>query len=246
MRYLILSDIHANWKALEAVLQDAEGLYDQILCCGDLAGYGPDPNEVLDWARGSLSAVIRGNHDRACAGLDDLEWFSPAAKAAALWTRKQLTQENLAYLQTLPHGPLALDGFVLVHGSPLDEDEYVTTREEAANVFPYVPSELVFFGHTHIQCVFAKLNTGVDARYLPCGQQTEGSFFLAPEAAYLINPGSVGQPRDTDSRAAYLLYDGDLRKVSFHRVGYDNEATRAKIIARGLPESLGNRLSSGR
>ncbi len=246
MRYLILSDIHANWDALEAVLQDSNGLYDQILCCGDLAGYGPDPNTVLDWARTSLTAVIRGNHDRACAGLDDLEWFSPAAKTAALWTRRQLSSENLAFLHDLPRGPVELDGFALVHGSPLDEDEYVTTRDEAANVFPYVPKSLIFFGHTHIQCVFSRQGDAVDARYLPCAQGTEGRLMLSPDAAYLINPGSVGQPRDSDYRAAYLIYDTESSSVSFHRTVYDHEKTRLRIIAAGLPLSLGNRLSAGR
>ena len=109
MRYLILSDIHANWEALEAVLADARGDYSEILCCGDLVGYGADPNAVVEWARGQVKAVVRGNHDKACAGLEDLEWFNSVARAAAIWTGRALMPENLDYLRNLPQGPLAMD-----------------------------------------------------------------------------------------------------------------------------------------
>jgi hypothetical protein len=131
VRYLILSDIHANWEGLEAVLEHAAGKYDQVLCCGDLIGYGADPNAVTEWVRAHAAAVVRGNHDKASVGLDDLEWFNPVARAAAVWTQRELTPENAAYIRNLPKGPLMLDGFQVVHGSPLDEDEYILGAADA-------------------------------------------------------------------------------------------------------------------
>ncbi|MDQ6663428.1 MAG: metallophosphoesterase, partial [Acidobacteriota bacterium] len=108
MRYLVLSDIHSNWEALQAALDSAKGQYDKILCCGDLVGYGPDPNPVLDWARENVHQVIRGNHDRACAGMENLEWFNPVARLAAIWTQGKLTPENSRWIRDLPKGPLAV------------------------------------------------------------------------------------------------------------------------------------------
>ena len=151
MRYLILSDLHSNWEALQAVLAAAKGQYDRIVSCGDLVGYGPDPNRVVDWARNNLDAVIRGNHDRCCAGLEDLEWFNPVAKAATIWTIGQLSENNMEYLRGLPAGPLRVNGFHLIHGSPLDEDEYVITATDARNIFDYLEDGITFFGHTHLQ-----------------------------------------------------------------------------------------------
>lgn len=246
MRYLILSDLHSNLEALQSVLSHAAGDYDRIVCCGDLAGYGPDPNAIIDWARASLYAVIRGNHDRACGGLDDLEWFNPIARTATLWTIQQLTEENLKYLRALPEGPLNVDGFSLAHGSPLDEDEYVITAQDALNQFPYVQSDLVFFGHTHLQGGFARTGERMEVHAHPCGAENHRFLHLMPDTAYLLNPGSVGQPRDADCRAGYILYDSEQRLVVFHRVGYDDEFTREKIIRAGLPDSLGNRLLVGR
>jgi predicted phosphodiesterase len=120
VRYLILSDIHANWEALETVLDRATGKYDEVLCCGDLIGYGADPNAVCDWCRAHVKVVVRGNHDKASVGLEDLEWFNPVAKAAALWTQAALTPENAEYVRNLPQGPITMDGFQIIHGSPLD------------------------------------------------------------------------------------------------------------------------------
>lgn len=158
MRYLVLSDLHSNKEALDAVLDDARGEYDLIVCCGDLAGYAADPNPVLDWARANLHAVIRGNHDRGCAGTEDLEWFNPTARAAALWTMAQLTEVNFNYLRSLPRGPLGVDDFQLIHGSPVDEDEYLVSVADARNVFPYLETEIAFFGHTHLQGGYGWLN----------------------------------------------------------------------------------------
>ncbi len=250
MRYLVISDIHSNWEALEAVLAEAGGLYDRIVCCGDLAGYGPDPNRVIDWARANLSAVIRGNHDRVCCGLDDLESFNPVAQAASRWTMEQLTPENLAWLRALEQGPLPVDGFRLIHGSPLDEDEYVMSLMDARNVFGYLEGQVGFFGHTHMQGGFSY----VDRRYgyaaqlnsFDRAQRNRIVVRLDPEGLYLINPGSVGQPRDGDARAGWAIYDSDAQEVRLHRTPYDWNTTCDKVIAAGLPEVLGTRLTQGR
>ena len=245
MRYLIVSDPHSNWEALGAVLADAAGQYDSIVCCGDLAGYGPDPNRVIEWARANVHAVVRGNHDRACAGMEDLEWFNPVARTATIWTMAQLTTDNLEYLRRLPQGPVILDGFQLVHGSPLDEDEYVTSVESARNVFSYLESNVTFFGHTHLQGGFEWIGGRYKSIQRPKAWQSELQFRLDPDAAYLINPGSVGQPRDGDPRAAYALFDTSSRDVALHRIAYDSETTSRKIQSSGLPGVLAARLALG-
>lgn len=246
MRYLVVSDLHSNWEALEAVLEDARGEYDHVACCGDLAGYGPEPNRVLDWARANLHAVVRGNHDRACCGMENLEWFNPIARAATLWTMARLTQENFEYLRQLPAGPLKSDGFQLLHGSPLDEDEYLISAADVRNIFDYLDEGVSFFGHTHLQCGYARANGTFQAlrKYDPA--QAEFRQRLDPDGIYLINAGSVGQPRDGDPRAAYALYDPGTLELLQRRVRYDYEATRRKIEEAGLPEILGTRLILGR
>jgi predicted phosphodiesterase len=237
--YLILSDIHANQEALEAVLADAEGRYDRILCLGDLVGYGADPNAVVDWARDKVTAVVRGNHDKACSGLDLLEYYNPAAKTSALWTRATLTPENLDYLERLPRGPLRYESFDLVHGSPFDEDEYLITLGDAAQIRSHLETPLAFFGHTHVQGGFLVTQGGVK-RVLP-----EGVLQLEVDRSYLLNPGAVGQPRDRDPRAAYALYSPQERLVEYGRVAYDVTKAAKKIVAAGLPDSLAARLFEG-
>jgi predicted phosphodiesterase len=236
VRFLIISDIHANWDALDAVLNRAEGKYDLVVNCGDLVGYGPEPNRVVDWCRATNAAVVRGNHDKAAVGLADLEWFNPVAKAAALWTSEILTEENRTYLATLPVGPVTVQDFSLVHGSPMDEDEYLV---EPSDVDGFVPDHtLSFFGHTHLQGGFYLHRRGVYPLTLD-------SLFIDETAAYLVNPGSVGQPRDHDPRAAFAIYDSELRRVDFDRAEYDATLTARKIFEAGLPEVLGLRLFRG-
>ena len=246
MRYLVLSDIHSNWEALDAVLAKSEGAYDEIVCCGDLVGYGADPNAVVDWARSEVKLIVRGNHDKVCAGLeDDLDWFNPVAKAAALWTRDVLTTANLDYLRSLPKGPIDAEPFQLAHGSPLDEDEYLVSASEAQLLFPYLDNPLTFFGHSHLQGGFAWSRLRVEA-IDKVRRDTEKRFLdLKPDTAYLVNPGSVGQPRDRDPRAAYILYDPDDGYLSYHRVSYDVESTQEKIRKAGLPAMLAERLKVG-
>ncbi len=246
MRYLILSDIHSNWEALQAVLQDAAGEYDAVLCCGDLVGYCADPNRVIDWCRSGLNAIVRGNHDKVVAGLDGLEWFNPVAQAASLWTRRELSADNLEYLTNLPRGPLTMEDFVLAHGAPIDEDEYLTDIHEARQAFNYVERPVTFIGHTHLQGGFRLETRHVERIQRPDPQTGALPIVVKPDAWYLFNPGSVGQPRDRDSRAAYAIYYPEERTVALRRVAYDIATAQAKIHRAGLPDSLAHRLASGR
>lgn len=249
MRFLILSDLHANWEALEAVLGHADGHYDRILCCGDIVGYGADPNAVTEWVRQQVPIVVRGNHDKAAVGLADLEEFNPAARASALWTQQALSPENLAYLRDLPRGPVALDGmqeeFHMVHGSPLDEDEYVVGTGDAWLVAPYLDVSIVFFGHTHLQGGFVCHRNGIRKIGVHSIEHMGHVLELEPDTNYLLNPGSVGQPRDGDPRAAYLIYQQEGRLIEYYRVTYDIPKAQRKIIDAGLPDKLAYRLDFG-
>lgn len=245
MRYLILSDIHANWEALEAVLADAEGRYDQILCCGDIVGYGADPNRATEWVRANVHSVVRGNHDKAIIESEILEWFNPVAKAATRWTQNELTEPNLEYLRTLPKGPALVEGFQIFHGSPFDEDDYIVTPADALQLQGYLEVGLSFFGHSHLQGGFLIHRSGVRSiRPVSDGQQ-QAVLDLAEDSTFLINPGSVGQPRDSDPRAAYALYHPGERLVVYRRVEYDLAKAQRKIVQVGLPEVLALRLAVG-
>jgi predicted phosphodiesterase len=246
LRYLVLSDIHANLEALQAALDFAKGQYDRILCLGDLVGYGADPNAVTEWVRTSAAVVVRGNHDRACAGLDDLEWFNPVARTAAEWTNRTLTRENRDYIGALPKGPVAVDSFQVMHGSLLDEDEYMVHAGDAGQTFPYLETSLAFFGHTHLQGGFEWGRNRVRTLGRPAPGEKELLLDLDPDCAYLINPGSIGQPRDGDPRAAYVLYHPDDRFLLYRRVLYDIFTAQEKIRRAGLPDLLADRLALGR
>ena len=248
MRYLMLSDIHANLAALRAALADAGQDYDEAVCLGDLVGYGPDPNECTEELCSlGLSAVVRGNHDKACSGIADAEDFNSTARKAAQWTHEALTEDNLKYLQELPQGPQPVGGFQIVHGSPRDEDEYLFTVESAAESFLACPYPLVFFGHTHVQGGFVMDRDSVVDGLEPVHEDkvSKIDFALEEGQRYLINPGSVGQPRDGDPRAGYAFYDSDRKVVEFRRVPYPIEETQKKILAAELPASLSVRLAVG-
>lgn len=245
MRYLIVSDIHANWEALEAVLKQARGKYDRIICCGDVVGYGADPDIVTEWVRQNVASIVRGNHDRACAGLEDLEWFNPIARVSALWTQAVTNPRNIEYLRNLAKGPESINGFQILHGSPLDEDEYVVSEFDAAQVAPYLDSRVTFFGHTHLQGGFLCHRNGIKRLQKPDDDTLEETLELEHGTTYLINPGSVGQPRDGDPRAAYAIYDTDQRIVTYWRTGYDVDSAQRKILKAGLPDVLATRLSNG-
>lgn len=245
MRYLILSDIHANWQALEAVLTHTAGDYDKIICCGDLVGYGADPNRVVEWARTKVDAVVRGNHDKACAGLEDLEWFNPVAKSSAIWTQKELTEDNMQYLREAPQGPIAVNGYSILHGSPADEDEYLVAPSEVQSVRNLLATPLSFFGHTHVQGGFLLVKNHVYRIPKTPPTVEDQTLEFENDVVYLINPGSVGQPRDGDPRAAYILYDSAKKELTYHRVPYDVTSAQACIREAGLPDMLAERLSSG-
>lgn len=245
MPHLIVSDIHGNSEGLEAALADAQGRYDHIYCLGDVVGYGADPNLVADWARTQTAATVRGNHDRACVGADVLEGFNPSARMSALWTRSVLTAANREYLERLPRGPLRIvngtpnGGFDLAHGSPLDEDDYLIAPADLRFMRQYLETQVTFFGHTHVQGGFRLGRTGV------MQLNPDSVLELEPDYFYLINPGSVGQPRDGDPRAAYALYSPEDRTIEFRRTPYDVARTASKILEAGLPPPLAARLFEG-
>jgi predicted phosphodiesterase len=237
--FLIVSDIHGNREALEAVLDDARGQYERIVCLGDLVGYGADPNFAVEWARANVSAVVRGNHDKVCAGLESLYSYRPSARAAAEWTLQQLTAENRTYLERLPRGPLPYEGFDLVHGSPLDEDDYLTTTADVMTIHHEIETPLTFFGHSHLQGGYLIARGSV--KTIDRGRALE----LERHYRYLVNPGSVGQPRDGNPDAAYAIYRPEEHAVEFRRAPYDTGAAAGKIRAAGLPDSLASRLING-
>ena len=241
MPYLILSDIHGNREALEAVLAHAQGRYDQILCLGDLVGYGADPDFAVDWARANAAAIVRGNHDRAVSQEASLDSYRAEARDGVLWTRQALSADNLDYLSKLPRGPLSCGGFDLVHGSPIDEDQYLLNTREAALLFSHLKRAVTFFGHTHVQGGFLVSEAGA-AKIDP-----ESVLEIQPERGfYLVNPGSVGQPRDGNWRAAYALYSPEKERVEFARVPYNVGPTAEKIVLAGMPATLAARLLMGK
>ena len=245
MRYLVLSDLHANAEALTAVLARVRGSYGALLVLGDFVGYGADPNSVIDRIRRvrRRKHFVRGNHDRVAAGLDAGGMFNPVALSAARWTTETLTPENRDFLRALPVGPLEVDGgFVICHGSPLDEDAYIFSDSDAAWNFRSFGADLCFFGHSHIPSVFTLEPDGIRVDVVR-GERI--AWKLEPGRRYLVNPGSVGQPRDRNIAAAYALYDADRGEIVFERVAYDVAAARQKILRAGLPGALGDRLLVG-
>jgi len=246
MRYLILSDIHANMDAFDAVLTHAADAWDRVLVLGDLVGYGAEPNAVVDRVRAlAPDAVIRGNHDKAASGLDDGSGFNHVARMAALWTGLQLTPDNHAYVRGLAMGPVQVDALTeICHGTPFDEDHYVFDGNDAMLALRSAQRPLCLFGHTHLPALFKM----VDERFegTPLDPDRDHVIPLQRGARYLVNVGSIGQPRDGDPRAAYGILDDEAREVRAFRVPYAVERAQQKILAAGLPASLANRLALGR
>lgn len=245
MRFLILSDIHANLEALGAVLKDAARRgYEAVLCLGDIVGYGPNPNEVAAWVGANADVVIRGNHDKVCCGLAAFSTFNLAARCSSQWTRENLLEEHAQWLVQLQQGPVLVESFELVHGAPDDEDRYIFHEQEAEHGLMHAQEQVTFFGHTHVQGGFMgeRLRKRYDVMRL---NVLPRQMALRPDHAYLLNPGAVGQPRDGDARAAYCIYDSTARVVEFCRVMYDIRSVQEKILACGLPEELALRLASG-
>lgn len=246
MQFLILSDMHGNAEALAAVLRRVRRKrFDATLVLGDLVGYGAAPNQVVEAIRELPGTVhrIRGNHDKVVAGLESGENFNHAALAAARWTAEHLTPANRRFVRELPSGPLRLEpGFTICHGSPLDEDQYVFSMFDAWEIFQHYPAELVFFGHTHVPSLFAVRGRETQVALL---RGDRGSIVIEPGTRYLINPGSIGQPRDRDPRAAYMTYDSKRRLVRWQRVEYPVERAQQRILKAGLPKMLAERLALG-
>ena len=248
MRRLLISDIHANMEALHACLARAgEAGFDSVICCGDIVGYGPEPNEAVKKVRDLDAITIRGNHDRVACGQDEPTGFNPYAKAAAYWTRETLVEENHAYLQALPVGPLDIgDGAQLVHGAVTDEDDYIMSESHAAESFVLTEKHLTFFGHSHHPATYTCDQSGNVVEELLRDGDDSIAIRLRPNVKYLVNPGSVGQPRDGDTRGAFLIWDSDEARLEFYRAEYPLEVTQEKMVKVSLPRYLIERLTYGR
>ena len=247
MRILVLSDLHANLTALQSSLDAAEGAWDRVVCLGDVVGYGPDPNEVTTWMRESGGITIRGNHDKAVAELMATDDFNPVARMAVEWTRSQLSNENLDWLAALPQGPLEAEGLVLVHGAFQDEDEYVFTPSQALEGLLDSTLPVTFYGHTHHQGGFAYQDSQLEVLQLhPKNSETHFALRIEGQKRYLLNPGSVGQPRDGDPRASFAIADLEHNAVEFWRVPYDINEVQQRMRSAHLPEPLVHRLTLGR
>ena len=249
MRYLILSDIHANIDAFETVLEHAAGRWDRVLVLGDLVGYGAEPNAVVDRVIGlGPDMVIRGNHDKAACGIDDGSQFNHVARMAAIWTAAQLTPENRDYLRRLPMGPIEIDALTQVcHGTPFDEDHYVFDGNDAMMALSSTQRPLCLYGHTHLPAVF-KVVDGDASSFEGSAPDPDRETVIPLQrgSQYLINVGSVGQPRDGDPRAGYGVLDDEAPEVRLFRVRYAVDKAQQKIMAAGLPASLASRLALGR
>jgi predicted phosphodiesterase len=242
LRIAVISDIHGNWHAFQAVLDDiAHEEADEIWCLGDIVGYGPQPNRCVAEARERSAICLLGNHDLAAIGGADLAGFSPDAAESARWTIAELEPDALAYLKTLePKGER--EGVELFHASPRDPIwEYVLSESAVRTALELTTAGLVCVGHSHIP--IALLLSNGDS--LAGGLAKGGSEIELTEGRWLLNPGSVGQPRDGDPRAAYLLVDLEDRHAQYRRVPYNIDATQAEIRKAGLPEALAERLSEG-
>jgi len=247
MRYLVISDIHANLEAFDTVMAEARPLkFDKVLLLGDLVGYGADPNRICERVRDlKPDALIRGNHDKVGSGVESPEGFNAVARNAIRWTFDQLTKDNREWLAALPAGPMLVDDVLeICHGTPFDEDAYVFDDLDALRALHAARVRLCLFGHTHVQV----------AHYLSHDQfglassddQRPLTIPLDDANRYLVNPGSVGQPRDGDPRAGFAIVDSTARAVTLYRVEYPIAKAQARILEEGLPDVLATRLALGR
>ena len=246
MKYLILSDIHGNLEALQSALSHVEGMkFDKYIVLGDLVGYGASPNEVVNLVREmDPLVVIRGNHDRVACGLADGSDFNHAARDAALWTYEELVPENRDYVSLLPHGPVEVDGlFDIVHGAPWHEDYYIFQWREAYAALQRSDKALIFFGHTHIPIIWTLGDGMIGGQGITDGKY---EYPLEKGKRYLINPGSVGQPRDSNPQAGLAILDTDEMKMQFFRIDYNIEGAQKRIRRAGLDRFLAERLAAGR
>jgi len=247
MRYLVLSDIHANLEAYETVMAEAAPLgYERVLVLGDLVGYGADPNAICERIRAlQPHALIRGNHDKVGSGIESPEGFNAVARSAIRWTHDRLSPENRDWLAGLPAGPMVVDDLIeICHGTPFDEDAYVFDDLDALRAMHSARRPICLFGHTHVQVghFLSKEQFGLAT----ADEERPLTMAIEDNNRYLVNPGSVGQPRDGDPRAAFALVDTSAREVTLYRVPYDVGHAQARILDEGLPEVLAHRLALGR
>jgi predicted phosphodiesterase len=246
LKHAILADIHSNLSALEAVLADIKtrGGTDDIWCLGDIVGYGPDPHRCIEVLTAYHLICIAGNHDRAAIGKLNTSDFNPEAAEAVRWTSLQLKSEDILFLGELP---LVIENgeFTLAHGSPREPVwEYVLSSDDAEQNLGYFKTPYCFIGHSHIPMVF-EFNSPRSGTKLTFDSDNFGGEIKLADARLILNPGSVGQPRDRDPRAGYAIYDSDARTVRLFRVEYDIAATQMRMRQAGLPSRLISRLSSG-
>ena len=247
MRYLVLTDIHANLEALDTCLADARARgYDRTLVLGDIVGYGANPNEVIERVQTLEPAeIVRGNHDKVACGIEQADGFNVVARSAAVWTLGALTSGHRAWLAALPKGPLLVDGLIeICHGSPFDEDAYIFDDLDAIRALKFSRRPLCLFGHTHHSVTFELSMEAADRTGL--SERRDMQITLRDGFKYLVNPGAVGQPRDGDARAAYAIVDTERRDVELFRLNYPIEQAQAKVMKAGLPEVLAQRLGVGR
>ena len=246
MRYLVISDIHSNIEALDAVLNEVKGeRIDKYLFLGDAVGYAANPNKVIARLRFLKPLVaVRGNHDKVVAGLESGFDFREVALKSALWTRRKIFGKNMTFLQQLSKGPVIVDKLLCIsHGSPADEDYYIFKVYDAKRVMDRSEQWITFYGHTHYPIVFYQ--KGDDIRFVRIGI-TGSRFHLDRDRKYLINPGSVGQPRDGNPLSSYAILDTEEDILEIKRIEYDIESTQKAIRAAGLPRSNADRLELGR
>ena len=244
MRYVIFSDIHSNIEAFEKLLSLKKiHTADKYLFLGDLVGYGPNPNEVITQFR-ELPKMnfVRGNHDKVIADLESSSLFNPAAAFSAEWSKLKIVAANFQFLKQSPKGPQVIDRCITIcHGSPFDEDYYVFSQFEAAESFKFMETSIGFFGHTHFPILYFLRNEKIDIVPLSENMRIK----LDANTRYLINPGSIGQPRDKNPASSFIIFDSSKREINFIRFTYEVKTTQKKIREAGLPELLASRLESG-
>lgn len=243
MRYGIVSDIHSNLDALQTVIEELDGLgMDQLVCLGDIVGYGPNPNECCDLLQERQCIAIAGNHDEAAVETAGAQRFNPLAVQAIAWTREQLTQKNRAYLSGLPR-ERDFPSFEIVHGAPEAHFDYILGVTDARSAFERVRKPLTFIGHTHVAEVYFQEEQ--QKRTFHQRLSRGGRIEVAPRFRYIINPGSVGQPRDRNPQASFACYDDVASVVEIRRVTYDVMRVRERMESAQLPPELAERLSLG-
>jgi predicted phosphodiesterase len=240
--YGIISDIHGNIEALEAVLAELQDV-DAIICCGDIVGYGANPNDCCDLIRGLGVCCVAGNHDLASTIDLDVTWFNSEARRVAMWTAENLSRANFDYVASLKTR-IVIDDFEIMHGTPEDVSYYVFTARDAGAAFERMSARLGFCGHTHIAAYFRR---SLGSRFASGKAASIGRVVTwGDNESLLVNPGSVGQPRDGDPRASYALYVPEERRIEIRRVSYNVPKAQAKIRAAGLPTYFAERLALGR